>query len=111
MAAFRRQTAARMLLRELVDMLIPDRLPRLANATRTTRLLDAEQNARRARLANLGRFHEDIAWRFGHASVEPSSHAAPPRETRRQKPYVTAGAKSGQQRPRGDVDTTLRTAS
>lgn len=106
---------ARMLLRELVDMLMPDRLARLANATRSGHLLDAEQNARRARLGNMNRFRDDIAWRFGHASIEPADvslpRAAPQREARRQKPYVATGAKSGQQRPREDLDTTLRTAS
>src|ERR1700733_14295340 len=42
---------ARMLMRELVDMLTPGRLARLSNAPQTKPLLDAEQNARRARLA------------------------------------------------------------
>jgi hypothetical protein len=110
----------RMLLRELVDILVPDRLTRLVNATLTGHLLDAEQNARRARLANTARFRDDIAWRFGYASVEPSpdrlTDAAPvqpmsQREARRQKPYIASGAKSGQHRQREDLDTTLRTAS
>jgi hypothetical protein len=59
-----------MLLRELVDVLMPDRLLGLANAPRTLHILEAEQNARRAHLVNMTRFREDIAWRFGGASVE-----------------------------------------
>ena len=38
---------ARLLMRELVDRLTPDRLDRLANSVRTKPLLEAEQNARR----------------------------------------------------------------
>jgi hypothetical protein len=74
--------AKHMLLRELVDMLTPDRLPMLANAPRIGGLLEAEQNARRARLANLTRFGDEIAWRFGHASAEPVP-LSPRRETER----------------------------
>ncbi len=101
---------ARMLLRELVDMLTPERLSGLANAPRTSRLQEAEQNARRARLANTIRFRDDIAWRFGHGSADPLVATAS-RTGRRQKPYVAADAKSGQQRASEDVATTFRTAS
>jgi hypothetical protein len=72
----------RMLLREHVDALMPDRLHRLANAPRTAHLLEAEQNARRAHLANMTRFREDIAWRFGAASIEARA-AETQREHRR----------------------------
>jgi hypothetical protein len=100
---------ARMLLRELVDMLTPDRLSRLSNAARTNRLVEAEQNARRARLANLTRFQEDIAWRFGHASA--ASDAIPRRAARRQKTYASAGARSGRQRATDDAEMAVRSAS
>lgn len=101
---------ARMLLRELVDRLMPDRLPRLSSAPLTNRLLEAVQNDRRARLANLTRFQEDIAWRFGHASAEPAG-AMPRRPGRRQKVYPAGGARSGQNLPSEDVAMTARTAS
>jgi hypothetical protein len=101
---------ARLLLREMVDMLTPDRLSRLSNATRATRLVEAEQNARRARLANLTRFQDDVAWRFGHATVVRAD-AVPRRATGRLKGY--AGEAAGPRRQRTDVDTetTVRTAS
>jgi hypothetical protein len=101
---------ARLLLRELVDMLTPDRLSRLSNALRTARLVEAEQNARRARLANMIRFREDIAWRFGHAAVAVAD-AIPTREVRRRKVYPASAARSGQQRASEDVERTVRTAS
>ncbi|MDR3529617.1 MAG: hypothetical protein P4L90_03520 [Rhodopila sp.] len=100
----------RLLLRELVDMLTPDRLPRLSCAPRTARLLEAEQNARRVRLANLMRFREDIAWRFGHAS-QPEADVEPRRDSRRLKVYASGYARSAQQRASEDVATTARTAS
>jgi hypothetical protein len=87
----------RMLLRELVDMLTPDRLPRLVNAVRTSPLVDAEQNARRVRFANMARFREDIAWRFGHASRVPVE-AMPSRESRYLNARASDNAKSGRQR-------------
>ena len=103
---------ARLLMRELVDLLTPDRLSRLANAARTKPLLEAEQNARRARLANANRFREEIAWRFGHASAEVDvPDAAPRRVVRRSKVYGASGARSGQQRVSADVETTVRTVS
>jgi hypothetical protein len=101
---------ARLLLRELVDMLTPDRLSRLSNAPRTNRLVEAEQNARRIRLANMIRFREDIAWRFGHASVDVAD-ALPSQEARRRKAHAPSGMRSGQQRASEDVERTLRTAS
>jgi hypothetical protein len=101
---------ARLLVRELVDMLTPDRLSRLANALRTKRLLDAEQNARRVRLANMTRFREDIAWRFGHASMDPAD-VLTRREAGRLKTYASASTRSGLQRAGKDVDRTVREAS
>jgi hypothetical protein len=102
---------ARMLLRELVDMLTPDRLSRLSSAAWTNRLVDAEQNARRARLSNLTRFREDIAWRFGHASAAVAIDAMPRRAARRQKTYAPAGVGAGQQRVSDDAAMAVRTAS
>lgn len=101
---------ARMLPRELVDMLTPDRLSRLSNAPRTTRLTDAEQNARRMRFANTTRFREDIAWRFGHASTNPAEIASPT-EARRPQVFSAGGVRSGQRRFGEDVDKSVRTAS
>ena len=101
---------ARMLLRELVDRLTPDRLPRLSSAPLTSRLLQAGQNDRRARLANLTRFQEDIAWRFGHASAEPAG-AMPRRPARRQKGYAAEAARSGQNLASDEAAMTARTAS
>jgi hypothetical protein len=101
---------ARMLLRELVDMLTPDRLSLLANATRTNRLLEAEQNARRVRVANMTRFREDIAWRFGHGTTVPVD-TVPRQQTRRVRPYASIDTRSGQQRAGGEVGRTVRTAS
>jgi len=99
---------ARMLLRELVDMLMPDRLPRLSNAPLTGRLVEAVQDDRRARLANMTRFEEDIAWRFGHAELVG---AVPPRPARRQRVYAADGARSGQNLASDEVAMTARTAS
>jgi hypothetical protein len=107
---FSPQNRARLLMRELVDMLTPDRLSRLSNAPKTKPLVEAEQNARRARLANMTRFREDIAWRFGHASVD-SVEVAPRRVGRRPKSYVADSAGSDQQRASEDAERTVRTAS
>jgi hypothetical protein len=56
------------------------------------------------------RFGEDIAWRFGHASLEPAP-AEPRREARRLKAYASVVAKSGQHRASEDLESTVRTAS
>ena len=101
---------ARLLLRELVDRLTPDRLSLLSNAPRTNRLEEAEQNARRARLANMTRFRDDIAWRFGHASVDPAE-VLPRREARRPKTYAFDSARAGQQRAGESLGRPVRTAS
>jgi hypothetical protein len=103
---------ARMLLRELVDMLTPDRLALLSNAPRTGRLIEAEQNARRMRFANMTRFQDDIAWRFGHASTDPAETVAvAPREVRRAKIQPAAGAKSGHRQTAYVAESRVRTAS
>lgn len=101
---------ARMLLRELVDMLLPDRLTRLSNAPLTRHLVQAAQDDRRVRLANVTRFQEDIAWRFGHASADPAG-TMPRRPARRQKVYADDGARSGQNPTSDEVAITARTAS
>ena len=101
----------RMLLRELVDMLIPDRLSRLSNASRTNHLVEAEQNARRARMANLARFQEDIAWRFGHASTDPAG-SLPRRTARHPGVYAQGSARPDQRRQLSeDVKMAVRSAS
>jgi hypothetical protein len=100
----------RMLLRELVDRLTPERLALLSHAPRTAHLLDAEQNARRSRFTNLTRFREDIAWRFGHASVS-RPELEPRHETVRLKTYASGAVKSGQQPASAELESTLRTAS
>ncbi|MGD0107240.1 MAG: hypothetical protein ABSC06_24860 [Rhodopila sp.] len=100
----------RMLLREMVDTLTPDRPSRLSNAPRTDRLVQAEQNARRVRLANMTRFREDIAWRFGHATVI-TADAMPRPPARRLKGYVSESARSGRERASEEAETTVRTAS
>ena len=101
---------ARMLLRELVDRLTPDRLSRLSNAPLTSRLVDAEHNARRTRLANMTRFRDDIAWRFGHASIAPVE-ALPWREVRRARVPASGDARPGQQPVNEDLEATVRSAS
>lgn len=101
---------ARLLFRELVDLLTPDRLVRLSNARRSADLVDAEQNARRVRLANLTRFGDDIAWRFGRASaVAPEQERRP--DGRRLKAYASGSAKSEQQPSGENVVRALRTVS
>lgn len=103
---------ARMLLRELVDMLTPDRLSLLSNASRTTRLLEAGENARRVRFANMTRFREDIAWRFGHASaVEVSANPMPRRQVRPPKAALADGTEPIKSSPREDASRAVRTAS
>jgi hypothetical protein len=57
----------RISLRELVDLITPDRLERLSNAQPTPALLAALQNARRVRVANMNRYREGLSWRFGQA--------------------------------------------
>jgi hypothetical protein len=99
---------ARMLLRELVDMLTPDRLTRLSNASRPNHLVEADQNARRMRFANMTRFREDIAWRFGHATTEVNTVA--PRDIRRAK-APASGTRPSQQRVNDEVERTVRTTS
>jgi hypothetical protein len=72
----------RLTLRELVAMLTPDPLKRLSNARPTAALLIEQQNARRVRVANVTRYREEIAWRFGdaprkkHATKHAAGHAA-----------------------------------
>jgi hypothetical protein len=102
---------ARMLLRELVDMLTPDRLPLLSNAARTTRLQEAEDNARRVRFANMTRFREDIAWRFGHASAAETPAIPAPRRQVRGGKANPAATEPGKSPPREDATRTVRTAS
>ena len=60
----------RMLLGEAVDALTPDRLHLLSEAPLTDDQLAARQNANRAHLANMARFGEDIAWRFGTSPAD-----------------------------------------
>ena len=100
----------RMLPRELVDRLTPDRLSHLANAPKTDRLVEAEHNARRTRLANMTRFRDDIAWRFGHASMAPVE-ALPWREVRRARVPASGDARPGQQPVNEDLEATVRSAS
>jgi hypothetical protein len=100
----------RMLLRELVDRLTPDRSSLLSNALPTDHLMEAEKNARRMRLANMTRFRDDIAWRFGHASMAPVK-ALPRREVRRARVPASGDARPGPQPVTEDVERTVRTAS
>jgi hypothetical protein len=80
-----------MLLRELVDLLTPDRLPRLSNSPRVAHLLEAEQDAHRAHVTNMMRLQDDIAWRFGEAVVRLGK-AEPSRDLRRVNTTVFANA-------------------
>lgn len=98
----------RLLLREFVDLLIPDRLVVLANAPLPTRLQDAGPNARRAQFTNMIRFREDIAWRFGHAPEIAPVHR---RDVVRKKSYVMGAVRSGQHAASLEPETTFRTAS
>lgn len=61
----------RLLIRELIDLQTPYILRQLANAPTPANLRQAEQNTKRARLTNLMRFRDDMAWRFGHAVATP----------------------------------------
>jgi hypothetical protein len=96
-----------MLVREFVDLLTPDRLPRLSNAPSTAGLLEARLNARRARMANATRFGEDIAWRFGYASVE-AADAEPIEETASE---ATSASVLTHRRRSAAVEMMLRDAS
>jgi hypothetical protein len=105
-------------LRELIDLLTPHRLQALASASRTDALADAEQDARRVRVANLARYREDIAWRFGHATrpvPQPRPELMPRVRVARHlngSPIIyPGGARSGHQRANGEVQTTARTDS
>jgi hypothetical protein len=100
----------RMLLRELVDLLTPERPLLLSNSPRTAHLLDAERNAQRSRFTNMTRFREDIAWRFGYAS-RPDAAPEPRHETVRLKTYASRAVKSGQQPASAELERTFRTAS
>jgi hypothetical protein len=84
----------RMLFREPVDILTPDRLQRLSNAPRPAQLLEAEQDARRVHLSSTIRFREDIAWRFGKAAQEAgggeASRKARPANGYASTPLVTS---------------------
>ena len=88
------------LIREFVDGLTPDRLMMLSDASKTQRLADAEQNARRVRFTNWWRFQEDIAQR-----------AAPSRQGGGSNIYALSTARSGQHRTNGEVAITARTMS
>ncbi len=84
----------RMSLRELVDMLTPNRLARLSNAQPTPALLAAQQDARRVRVANMNRYREDLSWRFGHAVRPPTEPALSVGARRHRGPALHAGAVS-----------------
>jgi hypothetical protein len=111
-----------MTMRELVDMLTPqrlERLERLSHALSTAALVEAQRNAQRARITNLARFQEEIAWRFGHASrpvpltrPEPMLRVRVAQQAGDSLEFYTKGvARSGQQRASGEVATTARTDS
>jgi hypothetical protein len=108
-----------MTMRELVDMLTPQRLERLSHALSTAALVEAQRNAQRARITNLARFQEEIAWRFGHASrpvpltrPEPMLRVRVAQQAGDSLEFYTKGvARSGQQRASGEVATTARTDS
>lgn len=96
----------RMLLHELVDTLTAGRLEALSNAPPTPQMVDAKQNARRARLAQAMRFHEELAWRFSPAPLPTVSQ--PVQEARRQAARAAAPAALP---ARDDAELTLRSAS
>jgi hypothetical protein len=106
-------------MRELIDLLTPHRLEGLSNAPRTAALADAQRDARRVRVANLTRYREDIAWRFGHATrpvplprPEPMPRVKVARHLGGSPIIYPGGAvRSGQQRASGEVQTTARTDS
>jgi hypothetical protein len=82
---FSAASRGRMLLGELVDSLTPDRLRLLSETPLTTDQLEARLNARRAHLANMARFHDDIAWRFGRSTIN-AGMTEPAQERRRFAP-------------------------
>jgi hypothetical protein len=75
----------RMSLGELVDALTPDRLRLLSDTPPSADQMEARQNARRAQLANMVRFRDDIDWRFPTAPVQPAVKEVA-REGRRPSP-------------------------
>jgi hypothetical protein len=104
----------RMTMHELIDALTPERLHRLSNARFTPALLEAQQNARRVRLANLTRYQEDIAWRFGPATRSaqaPRPEPMPRVQVARYAGYTGGVLRSGQNLASDDVRTTARTDS
>jgi hypothetical protein len=105
----------RLSLRELIDLLTPDRLPGLANARLTPALLAAQQNARRVRVANTTRYRDEIDWRFGRATrplCERSPGFGPPDDVDdRSQAYPGGVSRSGHQLANGEAHTTARTAS
>jgi hypothetical protein len=94
-------------------MLTPDRPEELANARPTPALLAAQQNARRARVANTTRYCDETAWRFGHPTRlcerSPGFGVHGDADDR-----VAANAdripRSGRRLTSGEVRTTARTA-
>jgi hypothetical protein len=96
-----------MSMRELVDVLTPDRLARMANAPRTASLQDAALNASRARMANTTRFGEDITWRFGHAPLA-GPRVKPIHQATVVKPFACAAAHARESEP---LVLTMRDAS
>jgi hypothetical protein len=103
----------RLSLRELVDMLTPDRLERLANARPTPALLAAQQNARRVRVANTTRYRDEIAWRFGHATrplcERPAGFGVHGDTDDHAAAYSGGVAATAPHRANGEVQTTART--
>nr|WP_294501311.1 hypothetical protein [uncultured Rhodopila sp.] len=101
--------------RELVELLTPDRLERLSHARPTAALITAQQNARRAHVANKARYRDEIGWRFGNATrprreLAFGFNAANPLNVSLAG-YATDMARSGQKRANGDLHTTARTDS
>ncbi len=70
---------------EAIDALTPHRLRALSDTPLTSAQLEVRQSARRAHLANLARFHDDIAWRFGPSPVD-TNMIEPARPRRRVTP-------------------------
>jgi hypothetical protein len=79
----------RQVLREFVNALTPDLQQRLSNSEWPSHLLQAEAALRATRGLHAARFRDDIAWRFGFATVgrpsrwETAMPAYQPRETAR----------------------------
>jgi hypothetical protein len=107
---FSTASRGRMLLREMVDILTPNRLPQLSNAPRTPLLLEAEQNSQRAHVTNMKRFREEIAWRFGEAPVRASG-IEPPRKSRRPSSNVFAHLAPSPPRMTDNPQVTVRSTS